>query len=87
MDKHIQLNYDNNSVVLFVNNNRGLKGSKHMEVKYLTIKKKVQTCDIAVEHISIDDMIVDPLTKGLHPCVFDRHVMNMGLGVSWNTVN
>ena len=39
----IQLYCDNNSAVLFINNNRGLKGSKHMEVKYLTIKEKVKT--------------------------------------------
>ena len=87
VDRPIQLYYDNNSTVLFINNNRGLKGSKHMEVKYLTIKEKVQNGDIAVEHISTDDMIADPLTKGLRPCVFDRHVINMGLGVSWDTVN
>ena len=87
VDRPIQLYCDNNSAVLFVNNNRGLKGSKHMEVTYLTIKEKVQTGNIAVEHISTDDMIVDPLTKGLCPCIFDRHVINMGLGVSWDTVN
>ena len=87
VDRPIQLYYDNNSVVLFINNNRGLKGSKHMEVKYLTIKEKVQNGDVVVEHISTDDMIADPLTKGLRPCVFDRHVINMGLGVSWDTVN
>ena len=87
VDRPIQLYCDNNSAVLFINNNRDLKGSKHMEVKYLTIKEKVQTGDIAVEHISTDDMIADPLTKGLRPCVFDRHVINMGLGVSWDTVN
>ena len=85
--KELTVYCDNNSAVLFINNNKGLKGSKHMEVKYLTIKEKVQTGDIAVEHISTDDMIVDPLTKGLRPCVFDRHVINMGLGVSWDTVN
>ena len=82
MDRPIQLYCDNNSAMLFVNNNRSLKGSN-----YLTIKEKVQTGDIAVEHISTDDMIADPLTKGLRPCVFDRHVINMGLGVSWDTVN
>ena len=87
VDRPIQLYCDNNSAVLFINNNRGLKGSKHMEVKYLTIKEKFQNGDVAVEHISTDDMIADPLTKGLRPCVFDRHVINMGLGVSWDTVN
>ena len=87
VDRPIQLYCDSNSAVLFINNNRGLKGSKHMEVKYLTIKEKVQNGDVAVEHISTDDMIADPLTKGLRPCVFERHVINMGLGVSWDTVN
>ena len=87
VDRPIQLYCDNNFAVLFINNNRGLKGSKHMEVKYLTIKEKVQNGDVAVEHISTDDMIADPLTKGLRPCVFDRHVIDMGLGVSWDTVN
>ena len=87
VDRPIQLYCDSNSTVLFINNNRGLKGSKHMEVKYLTIKEKVQNGDVAVEHISTDDMIADPLTKGLRPCVFERHVINMGLGVSWDTVN
>ena len=87
VDRPIQLYCDSNSAVLFINNNRGLKGSKHMEVKYLTIKEKVQKGDVAVEHISTDDMIADPLTKGLRPCVFERHVINMGLGVSWDTVN
>ena len=58
-----------------------------MEVKYLTIKEKVQDGNIAVEHISTDDMIADPLTKCLCPCVFDRYVMNMGLGVSWDNIN
>ena len=87
VDRLIQLYCDSNSAVLFINNNSGLKGSKHMEVKYLTIKEKVQNGDVAVEHISTDDMIADPLTKGLRPCVFERHVINMGLGVSWDTVN
>ena len=87
VDRPIQLYCDSNSAVLFINNNRGLKGSKHMEVKYLTIKEKVQNGDVAVEHISTDDMIADPLTKGLRPCVFERHVINMGLGLSWDTMN
>ena len=87
VDRPIQLYCDNNSTVLFVSNNRGHKGSKHMEVKYLTIKEKVQTDDIVVEHISTDDMIANPLTKGFRPCIFDRHVINMDLGVSWDTVS
>lgn len=86
VDRPIQLYCDNNSAVLFVNNNRSLKGSKHMEVKFLTIKEMVQNCDIIVEHVPTDDMLADPLTKGLRPCVFERHIMNMGLGESVDTI-
>ena len=42
VDRPIQLYCDYNSAMLFVNNNRCLKGSKHMEVKYLTIKEKIK---------------------------------------------
>jgi len=82
----MQLYCDNNSAVLFVNNNRSLKGFKHMEVKFLTIKEMVQNGDIIVEHVPTDDMLADPLTKGLCLCVFKRHIMNMGLGDSVDTV-
>ncbi|XP_071722165.1 secreted RxLR effector protein 161-like [Rutidosis leptorrhynchoides] len=72
--------------LLFINNNRSLKGSKHMEVTFLTIKESVQNGDVAVDYINTDDMIADPLTKGLRPCVFDRHVISMSLGASWDAV-
>jgi len=86
VDRPIQLYCDNNSAVLFINNNRSLKGSKHMEVKFFTIKESVQNGDVAVDYIHTDDMVADPLTKGLRPCVFYQHVISMGLGASWDAV-
>ena len=57
-----------------------------MEVKFLTIKESVQKGDVAVEHVSTDDMVADPLTKGVRPCVFERHVISMGLVASLDAV-
>ena len=86
VERPIQLYCDNSSAVLFINNNRSLKGSKHIEVKFLTIKESVQKGDVAVEHVFTDDMVADPLTKGVRPCVFERHVISMGLVASLDTV-
>ena len=37
--------------------------SKHMEIKYLTIKNLVRKRDIVIEQIRTESMLVDPLTK------------------------
>ncbi|GAV75190.1 hypothetical protein CFOL_v3_18669 [Cephalotus follicularis] len=86
VSRPIRLYCDNSSAVLFINNNKGITGSKHIEIKYLTIKEKVKNGDVAVEHISTNDMVADPLTKGLRPCIFERHVASMGLVASWDAL-
>ena len=35
--------------------------------------------EILVEHIVIEDMLANPLTKGLRPIVFIKHVENIGV--------
>ncbi|GAV69053.1 hypothetical protein CFOL_v3_12554 [Cephalotus follicularis] len=86
VSRPIRLYCDNSSVVLVINNNKGIIGPILLitQIKYLTIKEKVKNCDVTIEHISTDDMIVNPLTKGLHPCVFERHIASMGLVASWD---
>ncbi|GAV57758.1 hypothetical protein CFOL_v3_01294, partial [Cephalotus follicularis] len=84
VSRSIQLYCDNSSAVLFINNNKSITGSKHIEIKYLTIKKKVKNGDVIAKHISTDDMVADLLTKCLSPCIFERHVASMGLVASWD---
>ena len=57
-----------------------------MAVKFLTIKETIQNDDITIKHILTDDMVADSLTIGLRPCVFERHIINMGLEVSWDAI-
>ena len=40
---------------------------------------KVRDQVISLEHISIEKMLTDPLTKGLPPNMFREHVAGMGL--------
>ncbi|GAV86709.1 hypothetical protein CFOL_v3_30135 [Cephalotus follicularis] len=86
VSRPIRLYCDNNYAVLFINNNKCITGSKHIEIKYLTIKEKVKNGDVTVEHISTDDMVADLLTKGLRPCIFERNAASMGLIASWDTL-
>ena len=65
--------------MLFSKNNKRTSGSKHKEIKYLIIRDFVKNGDIVVEYIDTDSMIVNPLTKGLRPTVFSRHVESMGV--------
>nr|GFA33235.1 hypothetical protein [Tanacetum cinerariifolium] len=47
---------------------------KHMDIKFLNVKEKIQKQRVYLKHISTDLMIVDPLTKGLPPKAFTQHV-------------
>ena len=75
----ILLYCDNLAAVLFAKNNKNISGSKHMEIKYLTVKELVKKGDVTVEYISTYDMVVDPLIKGLRPNVYQKHILSMGL--------
>ncbi|KAG8480618.1 hypothetical protein CXB51_024788 [Gossypium anomalum] len=57
----------NKSAVLYSNNNRSSSKSKHIDIKFLVVKERVQNGQISIEHIGTNSMIVDPLTKGLPP--------------------
>jgi len=70
---------DNSTTVFFSKNDKYLKGAKHMDLKYLSVKEEVQKRGVLIEHIGTDLMIADPLTKGLPPKSFIGHVERMGV--------
>ena len=75
----LKLYCDNKSAVLYSNNNKSSIKSKHIEIKFLVIKERVQAKQISIEHIGTNSMIADPLTKGLPPKTFLEHVAHMGI--------
>ena len=79
VERPLKLFCDNNSAVQYSNNNRSSAKSKHIEIKFLVVKERVQSGQISIEHIGTDLMIADPLTKGLQPKVFHGHVAHMGV--------
>ena len=50
-----------------------------MDIKYYVVKDKVRDHIISYEHIRIEKMLADPLTKSLPPSVFREHLAGMGL--------
>ena len=60
-------------------NKKSRSRSKHIDIKYLAIKKRVKDKKVVIEHISTELMIVDPLTKGMPPFKFKDHVKRMDL--------
>ena len=64
---------------MFANNNRSLKKSNHIDIKYLVIKERVQNGQLSIEHIGTNSMIVDPLTKGVPASIFHEHIAYMSL--------
>ena len=70
---------DNNSAVLYSNNNRSATKSKFIDIKFLVVKERVQNRQISIEHLRTNDMLADPLTKGLVPKVFHEHTAHMGV--------
>ena len=72
--KPLKIYCDNFATVFFNKNDKYSKGAMHMELKYFVVKKEVQKQRVSIEHISINLMIADPLTKGLSPKTFTGHV-------------
>jgi hypothetical protein len=79
ISRPLKLYCDNESAVMYVHNNKSSGAVKHINIKYYVVKDKVRDQTISLEHISTVKMLVDPLTKGLPPSVFKKHVAGMGL--------
>uniref|UniRef100_A0A6N2L3B4 Fe2OG dioxygenase domain-containing protein n=1 Tax=Salix viminalis TaxID=40686 RepID=A0A6N2L3B4_SALVM len=79
IERPLKLFCDNKSTVLYSNNNRSSSKSKHIDIKFLVVKKRVQSGQLSIEHIGINSMVADPLTKGLPPKMFHEHTARMGV--------
>ena len=66
IERPLKLYCDNKSAVLYSNNNRSSSRSKHIDIKFLVMKERVQSEQISIEHIGTNSMIVD-LLLSWHP--------------------
>ena len=80
--KPLRIYCENSDVVQFSKNNKTTGGSKHIDIKYLVVKERVQNRVVSIEHIKNTLMLADPLTKVLPPKLFMDYVVCMGLVAS-----
>jgi len=79
IERPLTIYCDNNSAVLYSNNNRSAIKSKFIDIKFLVVKERVQNRQIFIEHLRTNDMLADPLTKDLVPKVFHEYTAYMGV--------
>ncbi|XP_027337054.1 uncharacterized protein LOC113850691 [Abrus precatorius] len=78
---------DNTAAVLLSQNNKSSTRSKHFDIKYLFVRKKVLEFQTRIKYISTESMLADPLTKGLTVGAFQNHVAHMGLVKSFDVLD
>ena len=79
VERPLKIFCDNKSAVEYSNNNRSTTEAKHIDIKFLVVKEKIQSGQISIEYIGTNSMIADPLTKALAPKVFHEHIAHMGV--------
>ena len=79
IEKPLKMYCDNQPAVFYIHNNKLSDASKQIEIEFLVVKKRVRNQLISLEYLSIEEMLADPLTKGLPPNVFREHLAGMGL--------
>ncbi|CAL9078779.1 unnamed protein product [Musa textilis] len=77
--KPLKIFCDNTAAVFFSKNGKYSSGSKHIEIKYLVVRERVQKQQVSIENLSTTMMIADPFTKALQCKTFKEHVLRMGL--------
>ena len=79
IEKPLKLYCDNKSAVMYSYNKKSSMKSKHIDIKLLVVKERVQSGQISIKHIGTKSMVADLLTKGLLPKVFHEHTNHMGV--------
>ena len=70
---------DNTTAVFFSKNDKYSSGPKHIEIKYLVVRERVQKQQVSIENLSTTMMIVDTLTKALRCKIFKEYVLRIWL--------
>jgi hypothetical protein len=70
ISKPLTIYCGNKITVFFSHNNKSSEVAKHIDLRYLVVKERVQDRTINLEHIDTKEMLADPLMKGLPPNIF-----------------
>ena len=77
IERPLKLFCDNKLALLYSNINKSSMKSKHINIKFLVVKERVQSGQVSIKHIRRNSMVADLLTKGLSPKIFHEHIAHM----------
>ena len=86
ISRSLRMYCDNSATVFIAKNSKSGSRSKHIDIKYLAIGKRVKDKKVVTEHVSIELMLANPLTKGMPPFKFKDHVERMRLSPTLKSV-
>jgi hypothetical protein len=70
---------NNKAAVFFSHNNKSSGAVKHIDLKYLVVRERVQDHTINLEYIDTKEILTDPLTKDLPLHILEEHIADTGL--------
>ena len=85
ISKLLTIYCDNTVAINFSQNNENSTCMKHFDVKYQFVIEKIRKHVTYIEHISMNCMPINPLTKGLTIGIYHDHVTSIGSAKSFVT--
>lgn len=79
IERPLKLYCDNKSFVPYSNNNMIFTKSKHINIKFLVIKERIQSKQISIGHLRTNFMVSYPLRKYISPEVFHDYTAHMSV--------
>ena len=76
-----KLHCDNQSCISIMSNTGGHNRTKHIDVRYHFIKDLIEQGGLTVQYLSTNDMLADPLTKGISKEKLRKFMIEVGLTV------
>ncbi|KAF7835239.1 Retrovirus-related Pol polyprotein from transposon TNT 1-94 [Senna tora] len=71
-----------NLIISFSHNHRNSSRTKHFDEKFLFVREKFAESQTRLVHIPGEQMLADPMAKGLPVGVFKNHVSHMGIALN-----
>ena len=79
VDDAIVIYCDNEAAVFFTKNNKRSCNSKHIDLKYYSVRERVKDGEVVVLNIDTNSQLADPFTKALPVKVFKKHAESIGI--------
>jgi len=75
----VNIKVDNSGCIDFAKNPVEHMRTKHIDIRYYSVRDAITTDKVILEHCPTDEMAAGPMTKELANVKHDKHVKTMGM--------